>query len=231
MKMVVNVHPIERWLSVVGGGALAVSALGKGARGIPRFAAGAAMMHRGLTGYCGAYRIFGVRTAPSDATIPYRQGVRVRAATTIDGPRDEIYLFWRQLENLPLFMKHLKGVEIGADGYSHWLAEGPAGSKVRWTAEIINEIDYELIAWKSRPGGDVDSAGSVRFKDAPGGRGTEIHIDLQYNPPAGFAGAFLAKLFGKDPQREIESDLRRLKQYLESGEVATTQGQPQGASA
>jgi uncharacterized membrane protein len=229
--MVPNVHPIERWASVVGGGVLAVSALRKGTAGIPRLFAGAAMIHRGLTGHCEAYRILGVQTAPSDATIPYQTGVRVRAAVTIGGPREEIYSFWRQLENLPLFMQHLKDVEVGDDGRSYWVADGPAGSNIKWTAEIINEIHDELIAWKSLPGGDVDTAGSVRFKDAPGGRGTEIHVELQYNPPAGRVGALVAKLFGKDPQREIGTDLRRLKQYLESGEVATTQGQPQGATA
>jgi hypothetical protein len=123
-----------------------------------------------------------------------------------------------------LFMQHLKDVEVGDDGRSYWVADGPAGSNIKWTAEIINEIHDELIAWKSLPGGDVDTAGSVRFKDAPGGRGTEIHVELQYNPPAGRVGALVAKLFGKDPQREIGNDLRRLKQYLESGEVATDAG-------
>jgi uncharacterized membrane protein len=188
------------------------------------------MMQRGLTGHCEGYRLFGVRTAPSKAAVPYELGVRARAAVTINGPRDEIYRFWRQFENLPRFMKHLESVETGEDGKSHWVARGPAGKKVRWSAEIINERQDELIAWRSLPGGDVDSAGSVRFQDAPGGRGTEIHVELQYNPPAGVIGSYVAKLFGRDPEREISADLKRLKQYMETGEIATTEGQPKGSA-
>ena len=107
---------------------------------------------------------------------------------------------------------------------------GPCNRPVEWYAEIINEVPSELIGWKSLPGSDVDCAGSVRFTDAPGGRGTEVRVELQYNPPAGMVGAYLARLFGREPEQEIEADLGRLKQYLEGGEVATTAGQPQGGS-
>lgn len=224
----VNVHPVERWVSVVGGGILAVSGLRKGVSGLPRLFAGAAMLQRGLSGHCEAYRMFGVRTAPSNHAIPYELGVRARASITINGPRPEIFTFWRKLDNLPLFMEHLEDVEVTEDGRSHWVAKGPAGAKLKWSAEIVNEVPNELISWKSLPGGSVDSAGSVRFKDAPGDRGTEVHVELQYNPPAGVVGAYVAKLFGKDPEREINADLRRLKQFLETGEIITTEGQPKG---
>jgi len=196
----VNLHFLERWASVGSGAVLTVSGIRKGSRGVLRTLAGLAMMQRGVTGRCQVYRLLGVRTAPSDATIPYELGVGVRAAVTINQPRDKVYQFWRQLENLPRFMRHLRSVEPAGGNRSHWVARGPAGMKVEWMAEIINEIPNELIGWRSLRGGDVDSAGSVRFSDAPGGRGTEIRVELQYNPPAGVIGAYVAKLFGKEPE-------------------------------
>jgi len=191
---------------------------------------GAALVYRGTSGFSHLYHALGVRTAPSSATLPYEIGVHVRAAVTINQPRSTVYAFWRELENLPRFMKHLIDVEPLAEGRSRWMAEGPGGRRFTWDAEVISELQDEYIAWKSLPGSEVDSAGSVRFNEAPGGRGTEIRVRLQYNPPAGRFGAFLAKIMGREPQQEITADLRRLKQYLETGEEATTKGQPQGPS-
>lgn len=127
-------------------------------------------------------------------------------------------------------MHHLITVEQIDQQRSHWVAQGPANKRIEWDAEIINEIPTQLIAWKSLPGSDVGSAGSVRFKDAPGGRGTEIRVELQYNPPGGVVGSYFARLFGREPEQEITADLGRLKQFLESGEAATTEGQPRGGS-
>lgn len=224
----INLSTPERWASVIAGGAMAAAGIRKGRSGLLHLLAGGAMIQRGISGQCRFYRLFGLRTAPSDATLPYELGIRARAAVTINQPRERIFQFWRQLENLPRFMRHLVSVEPADGVRSHWVALGPAGKKVEWDAEIINEIPNQLIAWKSLPGSDVASAGSVRFQDAPGGRGTEIRVDLQYNPPAGIVGAHIARLFGREPEQEIEADLGRLKQFLEGGEVATTQGQPQG---
>lgn len=222
-------HPAERWLSLIGGGALAVYGLSKGRHGIAPAIAGLAIMKRGITGHCEAYQALGIRTAPSNATIPYELGVRARASVTVSESREKIYQFWRNLQNLPRFMQHLESVEPREDGkYSTWVAKGPAGKAVRWEAEMINDIPNELIAWKSLPGSDVASAGSVSFQDAPGGRGTEIRVELQYNPPGGVVGAYVAKLFGRESEQEIRGDLARLKQYLEAGEIATTDGQPSG---
>lgn len=223
-----NLHPAERWASIVGGGALVISGIERGRRGIVRTVVGAAMLQRGLTGHCLAYQVFGVRTRPSKAAVPYELGVRARATVTIARPREKIFEFWQQLENLPRFMRHLVSVEPLGEKRSRWTARGPMDKHVTWDAEIINEVPDELIAWKSLPGSDVDSAGSVRFQDAPGGRGTEIRVELQYSPPAGVVGAYVARLFGREPEQEIAADLGRLKQFLESGEIATTQGQAQG---
>lgn len=225
-----NLHTAERWASVIGGGVLAATGVRKGRSGALRVLAGAALIRRGLTGRCQVYRALGVRMAPSDAAIPYELGIRARASVTIRQPREKVYQFWRQLENLPIFMRHLVSVEPKGGTNSHWTAQGPGNRAVEWDAEIINEVPNEVIGWKSLPGSDVDCAGSVRFTDAPGGRGTEVRVELQYNPPAGMVGAYIARLFGREPEQEIEADLNRLKQYLEGGEIATTEGQPQGGS-
>lgn len=225
-----NVHPVERALSVAGGSMMVVSGLKKGWSGLFRVAVGAGMIGRGVTGRCQFYRALGLRTAPSDSPVPYELGVKARAAVTVNQPRHEVYAFWRQLENLPRFMRHLISVEPGQGKQSHWVAEGPGGHKYEWDAEIINEVQNELLAWKSLPGADVASAGSVRFSDAPGNRGTEIRVELQYNPPGGIVGAYAARLFGREPEQEISADLKRLKQFFETGEVATTQGQPKGST-
>jgi uncharacterized membrane protein len=186
------------------------------------------MLHRGITGKCKVYRALGMRTAPSDATLPYELGIRARSAITIAKPRPTVYSFWRDFENLPRFMTHLLSVERSGEKKTHWVVQGPIGRKVEWDAELINEVPNELIAWKSLPGAGIASAGSVRFSDAPGGRGTQVRVELQYNPPAGVAGAYLAKWLGREPEQEIDAALRRLKQFLETGEIASIEGQSKG---
>jgi uncharacterized membrane protein len=111
---------------------------------------------------------------------------------------------------------------------SHWVAKAPAGRTVQWDAEIINEIPGELIGWRTLDGADVVSAGSVRFKRAAGGRGTEVRVRLQYEPPAGKVGATVAWIMGHEPSQTIREDLRRFKQLMEAGEVPTIAGQPRG---
>ncbi|MGH9648661.1 MAG: hypothetical protein ACRD4E_17800, partial [Bryobacteraceae bacterium] len=104
---------------------------------------------------------------------------------------------------------------------SHWVAKAPAGRVVEWRAEIINEQENHLIAWRSLPGADVDNAGSVQFSEGPNGQGTEVKVALQYNPPGGPVGAWFARLFGEEPSQQIGEDLERLKQLLEKGETAS----------
>jgi uncharacterized membrane protein len=135
-----------------------------------------------------------------------------------------LYQFWRNLENLPKFMSHLQSVRNLGNLRSHWVARGPLGVGVSWDAEIITERENELIGWRSLPGSAVDNAGSVHFRRGPGGRGTEVKVTLKYDPPAGKVGAAVARLFGSAPEQEIQDDLRRLKQLMETGEVPTTQG-------
>jgi uncharacterized membrane protein len=233
-KHAVNITQAERIASAIGGSLLAIVGLQRRSpAGIALALIGGDLLRRGITGHSYAYEAMGVRTAPlgqgADTTsVPYELGIRVDRAITIERPRSEVYQFWRSLTNLPRFMKNVESVTMLDDNRSHWVAKAPAGRTVEWDAVVHNECEGELIAWRSLPGSDVDHAGSVWFKDAPGGRGTEVCVELQYNPPAGTLGAIVASLFGKEPGQEIQEDLHRLKELLEVGEVLTVEGQPSG---
>jgi uncharacterized membrane protein len=157
--------------------------------------------------------------------------IRVAHAVTINRSPEELYRFWRDFQNLPRFMKHLKSVRAIADRRSHWVAKAPAGTTVEWDAEITEDRPNELIAWRSLEGSDVDSVGSVRFERAPGGRGAIVRVEMRYSPPAGVVGATVARLLGKDPEWQIRNDLRRFKQVMEVGESITTEGQPAGRAS
>jgi len=148
-----------------------------------------------------------------------RNGVRVRKSISVDRPVEEVYRFWRNVENLPRFMRHLESVQETGERRSHWRAKGPSGTSVEWDAQLTEDRENERIAWRSLPGADVSNAGIVRFRPAPGGRGTEVHVDLRYDPPAGPLGTAVAKLFGEEPAQQVADDLRRFKQVLETGEV------------
>jgi len=154
---------------------------------------------------------------------------KVTRSVTINRSREEVYRFWRALENLPRFMYHLESVEITGTTRSHWIAKAPAGRTVEWDADIINDLPNELLSWSSVPESDVPNSGTVRFTDAPGDRGTEVHVELNYDPPAGEAGAIVAKLFGEEPGQQVRDDLRRFKQVMETGEVVRSDGSLLGA--
>lgn len=147
------------------------------------------------------------------------KGVKVLEAITVASRPDEVYHFWRDFGNLPRFMELLESVQVIDDRHSRWRARAPAGTTVEWDAEIVDDRPNELISWRSVERADVPNRGTVRFRPAPGGRGTEIHVSLQYDPPGGKIGALVAKLFGEEPSQQVKGDLRRLKQVLETGEV------------
>jgi uncharacterized membrane protein len=154
--------------------------------------------------------------------------VHVETSIMIDKSPEQLYTFWRDFKNLPLFMKHLESVLSLDDGRTHWVAKGIGGIKVEWDAEIYNEIENEMIAWRSVDNADVVNAGSVRFQAAPTGHGTYVRVTLNYNPPAGSVGASLAQLLGTEPGQLIKEELRRFKQLMETGEIATIDGQSSG---
>lgn len=182
-----------------------------------------------------AYEAYDVNRQGSLRALPVSgnrdsNGVRVMESVTIDKPRSELYEYWRDFKNLPQIMTHLERVDVKDDIHSHWVAKAPLGTVVEWDATIIQDSENSSISWRSGEDTFVPNEGSVIFQDAPGGRGTEVHVRLIYHPPLGQIGATFAKLFGEEPSLQIAQDLRRYKQKLETGEVASTKGQPQGAS-
>jgi uncharacterized membrane protein len=155
--------------------------------------------------------------------------VHVSRSVTVKRSRDVVFQFWRQLENLPRFMLHLQSVTVTGVGRSHWVARGPAGQRLEWDAEIVEERPNERLSWRSLEGSDVRHQGAVIFRDAPADRGTEVEVDLQYDAPAGKVGTAVAKLFGEEPSQQIRDDLRRFKQVMEIGEVVLSDGSLHGA--
>jgi uncharacterized membrane protein len=145
--------------------------------------------------------------------------IDVRKSITINKSPEELYRFWHDFQNLPRFMYHLESVQTTGDRRSRWVAKAPAGTTVEWEAEVTEDRPNEMIAWRSLEGSQVDNSGVVRFERAPGGRGTIVKVEMQYDPPGGVIGAALAKLFGEAPEQQIEDDLRRFKQIMEVGEV------------
>jgi uncharacterized membrane protein len=226
-----NVSANERWLALAAGGA--VSALGFDGRGPSLLSSllGGFLIYRAATGNCPVYQALGVSTSDSTAentAIAAGHGSRVEHAITVMKPVADVYRYWRDFEHLPTFMAHVEDVDTTTDGKSHWVARGPLGLRVEWDAEIVTDKPNEVIAWRSLDGADVDTAGSVHFKELPHGRGTEVRVELKYDPPGGRVGSALAKLFGKAPDQQIRADMRRFKELLETGEIPSTDGQPHG---
>ncbi|HLO50222.1 MAG TPA: SRPBCC family protein [Kamptonema sp.] len=206
----------ERWASLIGGGALVLYGLSqRSLRGALVAIAGGGLAYHGIT----------TNAAQSGENM---SNIKVEKTVTIDKSPEELYRFWRDFENLPHFMKHLKYVKVIDNKRSHWIASAPMDNSIEWDAEIINEQENRLIAWASIEGADVDNSGFVRFQPAPAGRGTEVKVVIEYNPPGGAIAANFAKLFGEEPKQQIGDDLRRFKQIMETGEIATVEGQSSG---
>ena len=145
--------------------------------------------------------------------------VRTKRSVTIARPAREIYDFWRDATNLPRFMRHVESVTVLDDRRAHWVVRAPGGKTVEWDAEIVDDRPGELISWQSLPGASVRNAGMIRLTPAPGGRGTEVRLILEYEPPFGKLGSKLAMLWREEPGQQAMDSLRQLKQVLETGEV------------
>jgi uncharacterized membrane protein len=222
-----NVGPIERGVSIAIGSALALFGLTRRSPlGMSGTLAGGYLVYRGVTARCPVYRALGIsRTSQSE-----RAGVVVDWSVTINRPLEDVYRFWRNFAHLPSFMQHLESVTTSGNRQSHWVAKGPAGTQFAWDAEITEERENQIIAWRSLPDAAVYNAGTVRFSPATGGRGTTVHVTLVYRPPAGSIGTAVAKLFGEEPTQQVREDLRHFKELMEAGEIPTIQGQPSGRS-
>lgn len=231
--MHLNVGRTERLGSVLGGSVLALIGLRRRSNfGAFLMLLGGGLIHRGATGYCRVNEVLGRDTAHGgEAPEPadyFQHGVHVEETVTIHKSPADLYNFWRHFENLPQFMDHLKSVKVTDEKHSHWTTKAPAGFSVEWDAEVINDIPDSLIAWRSKGGADVDNAGSVRFKLAEQGGGTEVRVTLDYLPPAGQVGVWVAKLFGEEPAQQVRDDLAKFKQTMEAAEPVGANGQADG---
>jgi uncharacterized membrane protein len=227
-----NLSTTERAASALAGVACVIFGLRRrSVGGAMLMAGGSVLIARGASGFCPAHAWAGVAAANGRDTrsaLGGAGGIRVAESVTIQKNAEELYRFWRNLENLPRFMSHLTSVTESDGGRSHWVAQAPAGTSVEWDAEIIQDLPNEMLAWRTVKHADVISAGSVHFKQTGRENETHIRVTLQYEPPAGRAGAAVAWMFGKEPSQTIREDLRRCKSLLEAGEIATTAGQPRG---
>jgi uncharacterized membrane protein len=207
-------HPTEAVWSRVAGDALDLVSLGRAAtsptakRGRVAFATANVLAVTALDVIC-AMQLSGNGSS----------GIHARGSCIVNRSPEEVYRFWRNFENLPRFMRHVESVSDLGDGRSHWKVKGPAGMEVEWDATIVADVPNEVITWRSLENADVDNAGAVRFEAAPGGRGTIVRVNIEYNPVGGVIGAAVAKLFGEEPEQQLDDDLRRFKQVLEVGEV------------
>jgi uncharacterized membrane protein len=232
MKQASNVGTTSRVLSLFAGAALAYhgwtkkeSALGKSLT-----VAGAYLLLRGTSGYCLVNEALHIDKGRSD-----NKGFEIKSSVTILKPRNEVYRFWRQLDNLPKFMQYLQEVSETNSGRSHWVAKVPknftdkkALSEVEWDAEIVQEEENSRISWRSLPGSEVDNSGEVHFSDAPANLGTVVQAKISYHPPLGAVGELAAMLLNTGFKELVKQDLRRFKRLLEAGEIPTIIGQPSG---
>jgi uncharacterized membrane protein len=219
-----NLSETERWTSMIGGGALIMYGLSKKSFGGLLLAAiGGGFVVRGKTAHCPVYKRMGISTKE-----PVGTELMLEASATIYRSPEEVYRFYRDFDNLPRFMKHLESVTPLGGGRSRWVMRLPAGKVIEWDAQIVEEREYELIRWRSLEGADIQHHGQVRFEKAPGDRGTEVHVMWKYQPPGAGLGAIIGKLAQIYTSTTLKEELYRMKQILEAGEIATTEGQPSG---
>ena len=159
--------------------------------------------------------------------VPNDEGAIIGRTVTINRSRADIYAFWRDLTNLPRVMENVERIDVIDERRSLWVVKAPAGKTVEWESVITDDEPARLIAWQSVEGADVKSSGRIEFLDAAPGRGTMVRATFSYDPPAGWLGEWIAKLFQREPNVQARRDLRRLKQFLETGEV-TSSASPSG---
>ncbi|SNB47501.1 SRPBCC family protein [Geobacter sp. DSM 9736] len=217
----INVGRTERKASMVGGATLALAGIsriskGRFLPGLAMLAAGGMVFYRGKTGHCDMYETLGVNTAGTSDT-----GLEFEKSVTINRSPQEVYEFWRHLENIPRFMRHVDSVQRTGERTSHWKASGPRGTTVEWDAETTEDHPGR-ISWRSLEGAQVPNQGTVEFREASGGRGTEMKVRIAYTPPAGAVGKVAGKILNQITAQQIEEDLKRFKQILETGETATS---------
>ncbi len=209
IKLPANVGTVERVVTLAAGTALLGYAWKHGNRGLGVTSAG--LIARAATGFCPAYAAFGVDHSDTRRALSGTRGIHIRESVTVDAPAEQLYAWWRQLVHLPEVMPHLERVDTIDDKLSRWTAKAFGQVPLTWQAEIINEVPFETIGWRTLPGEAIQHAGSVVFKPLPGSAGTEVRVHLQYAPPGGRAAAWFAGLLGQDPAKMTYDGLEALK--------------------
>jgi len=235
----INVPQNERTISLIGGSVLTVLGVvvaisRRNLVGALIALVGGNLIYQGITGHSPLYRLLGsnraVRTNPQSVSVPHEQGEHLVAVMTVNRPVEELYSIWRNFQNLPSIMSYLDKVEITNDTHSRWTVKSPIGTPVSWDAEIINEVKNEVIGWRSLQNAQVANAGSVRFRPAPYGQGTEIRVTLEYVAPGQKLGVAVANWLGQNPEQQLQDDLERFKMYIEKGEFKPAPTQPASES-
>lgn len=217
-KLSVNVGKAERIASIVGGSLLIYQAFKTDDKKyqLPAALAGLYLFSRGATGHDTFYGLLGKQKLPDTV-----KNINIITKVAVNRPRMEVYNFWRKLSNLPLFMEHLKQVEVLDDKRSHWTAKVPGHlGEIEWDAEIVKEIEGELLGWNSLPGATIHNAGKVEFRDIAG-YGTELHVVITYRAPFGDVGEGIASLLTPMVKKMIIKDIKGFKRYIETGDIAT----------
>ena len=223
----VNVGPVQRGASLVGGAALLVlglkrRTLGGGLLGL----AGADLVYRGATGYCHLLSALGIETAQeeSGSRVP-SDAVEIQRSITIQRPRQEVYDRWRDPQNQPLVWSHFAEISNADEHGARWRVEAPLRRALEWETRIIEERAGELIRWRSTRG-RLPNEGTVEFRDAPGDFGTEMTLRVRFDPPGGPLGDAAARLLDDPPKLVLAKALRRFKSLVETGEIASTDRNP-----
>lgn len=212
---IVNVGTSERFISAAGGALLAYyGQKKKGTLGKVLTFAGSSLLMRGASGYCPANHAIGRDSARKQA-----QAIDVTTSLTINQPRSYVYSYWRKLETLPRFMKHLEQVQPIDATHSYWTARAPGGLNVEWEAEITQEEKNERLAWQSMPEADINNTGEMQFSDAPDGEGTVVEAYISYRAPEGDLGSNVAELLNPGLKKMVKEDLKRFKSHMEDREL------------
>jgi len=226
-----NLHEADRLLSLAVGSYLTVTGLTGRRVSLLSSVVGGYLLYRAFGGHCPVMQALGLDFASHEGpatVIEAGGGIRVEHAVTINRSRDELYRYWRNFENLPRIMSHLKEVKESGGQRSHWVAKGPLGMDVAWDAEIITDRPNEAISWRSAEGSTIATAGSVHFRESAAPNWTELRVNLKVDPPAGKLGTMVAGLFGQNPDQQIREDLARFKQFMETGATSGAAKQPNG---
>lgn len=215
-----NVGTLERWISILGGG----TALGEGLRrrgfiGILLSMVGSYLLFRGFSGNCLLYRRLQIDTTRADDGGLWGQNlVHVQTRVSVQQPRETVYRYWRNLENLPTFMRHIRSIQVDGNR-SHWVARTPLGLRLHWDSQITQDSPNERLTWRSMAGSQVDSRGEIRFRPTVNG-GTEVDVDMYYRPPGGAVARMLANLLGGISERMVRHDIERFREFIESRSTA-----------